>query len=74
MHPHRSMAIFILNKTSRLEPKSQKRVESAFMFTRLLYFGEYHMSYHLAMTGCCLVNKAVKRSTACCPSWSCSWA
>lgn len=29
MHPHRSMAIFILNKTSRLEPKSQKRVESA---------------------------------------------
>jgi hypothetical protein len=30
MHPHRSMAIFILNKTSRLEPKSQKRVESAF--------------------------------------------
>ena len=24
------MAIFILNKTSRLEPKSQKRVESAY--------------------------------------------
>jgi hypothetical protein len=31
MHPHRSMAIFILNKTSRLEPKSQKRVESAYI-------------------------------------------
>ena len=31
MHPHRSMAIFILNKTSRLEPKSQKRVESAYV-------------------------------------------
>ena len=31
MHPHRSMAIFILNKTSRLETKSQKRVESAFI-------------------------------------------
>jgi hypothetical protein len=30
MHLHRAMAIFILNKTSRLEPKSQKRVESAF--------------------------------------------
>jgi len=29
MHPHRAMAIFILNKTSRLETKSQKRVESA---------------------------------------------
>ena len=29
MHLHRAMAIFILNKTSRLEPKSQKRVESA---------------------------------------------
>jgi len=24
------MAIFILNKTSKLEPKSQKRVESAY--------------------------------------------
>ena len=34
MHPHRSMAIFILNKTSRLEPKSQKRVESAFIPVR----------------------------------------
>ena len=40
MHPHRAMAIFILNKTSRLEPKSQKRVESAYnvLLTR---FGNY---------------------------------
>jgi hypothetical protein len=28
------MAIFILNKTNRLEPKSQKRVESADKFIR----------------------------------------
>ena len=47
---------------------------SVYHVTRLLYFGEYRMNYHLAMTGCCLVNKVVKRSTACCPSWSCSWA
>jgi len=36
MHPHRAMAIFILNKTSRLETKSQKRVESAYKIGRIL--------------------------------------
>jgi len=39
MHLHRAMAIFILNKTSRLEPKSQKRVESAL---KALPAGSFH--------------------------------
>ena len=44
MHPHRSMAIFILNKTSRLEPKSQKRVESALYDAEEWFFpGEEHI-------------------------------
>jgi len=38
MHLHRAMAIFILNKTSRLEPKSQKRVESAFISAKAVMF------------------------------------
>jgi three-Cys-motif partner protein len=53
---------------------SQMRLIPTLFFTRLLYFGEYRMSYHLAMAGCCLANKAAKRSIACWPSWSCSWA
>jgi len=44
------------------------------LVTRLLYFRKYRVNYHLAMTGCCLANKAAKTSFACCPRWSCSWA
>jgi putative PIN family toxin of toxin-antitoxin system len=41
-----------------------------YIITRLLYFGEYRMSDHLAMAGCGLAHKAAKRSIACWPSWS----
>ena len=53
MHPHRSMAIFILNKTSRLEPKSQKRVESAKNTTcvLVLYIFEADLRIGITHTG-----------------------
>src|SRR6266436_8081426 len=54
-----------VSKGTIISMKSEKIVNfqsrrDTMLFTRLLYFVEYRMNYHLAMAGCCLVNKAAK--------------
>jgi MinD-like ATPase involved in chromosome partitioning or flagellar assembly len=74
-HVYAYKALPQLEATMKLIKKLNPRLHvGGMLITRLLYFGEYQMNYRLAMTGCCLVNKAAKISTACCPRWSCSWA